>query len=84
MTPSHAGEYRPTYRKGEKPYEAALKGSKEIGFTIVSMTLSLAAVFIPFCSWQAFWAALPRVRDHYLHRHPDLRDGLDQPHANVV
>jgi HAE1 family hydrophobic/amphiphilic exporter-1 len=27
--------------------EAALKGSKEIGFTILSMTLSLAAVFIP-------------------------------------
>ena len=33
--------------KGEKPYAAALKGSKEIGFTIVSMTLSLGAVFIP-------------------------------------
>lgn len=33
--------------KGELPLEAALKGSKEIGFTIVSMTLSLAAVFIP-------------------------------------
>ncbi|MGI8742106.1 MAG: efflux RND transporter permease subunit [Bryobacteraceae bacterium] len=32
---------------GEKPLEAALKGSQEIGFTIVSMTLSLAAVFIP-------------------------------------
>jgi HAE1 family hydrophobic/amphiphilic exporter-1 len=32
---------------GEAPYEAALKGSKEIGFTIISMTLSLAAVFIP-------------------------------------
>ena len=32
---------------GEKPYEAALTGSREIGFTIVSMTLSLAAVFIP-------------------------------------
>src|SRR5207302_3190189 len=32
---------------GEKPYVAALNGSKEIGFTIVSMTLSLAAVFIP-------------------------------------
>jgi HAE1 family hydrophobic/amphiphilic exporter-1 len=32
---------------GEKPLEAALKGSGEIGFTIVSMTLSLAAVFIP-------------------------------------
>src|SRR5580658_2547820 len=32
---------------GEKPLLAALTGSKEIGFTIVSMTLSLAAVFIP-------------------------------------
>jgi HAE1 family hydrophobic/amphiphilic exporter-1 len=33
--------------KGERPMEAALNGSREIGFTIVSMTLSLAAVFIP-------------------------------------
>ena len=32
---------------GEKPLYAALSGSSEIGFTIVSMTLSLAAVFIP-------------------------------------
>src|SRR5438093_7914670 len=32
---------------GESPLEAALKGSREIGFTILSMTLSLAAVFIP-------------------------------------
>jgi HAE1 family hydrophobic/amphiphilic exporter-1 len=32
---------------GEKSFEATLKGSREIGFTIVSMTLSLAAVFIP-------------------------------------
>ncbi len=32
---------------GERPFEAAVKGSREIGFTIVSMTLSLAAVFIP-------------------------------------
>jgi HAE1 family hydrophobic/amphiphilic exporter-1 len=32
---------------GETPKVAALQGSKEIGFTIVSMTLSLAAVFIP-------------------------------------
>ena len=33
--------------QGEAPFEAALHGSKEVGFTIVSMTLSLAAVFIP-------------------------------------
>jgi HAE1 family hydrophobic/amphiphilic exporter-1 len=32
---------------GEPPMEAAFKGSKEIAFTIVSMTLSLTAVFIP-------------------------------------
>jgi hydrophobic/amphiphilic exporter-1 (mainly G- bacteria), HAE1 family len=33
--------------KGESPLQAALEGSKEIGFTIVSMSLSLLAVFIP-------------------------------------
>jgi hydrophobe/amphiphile efflux-1 (HAE1) family protein len=32
---------------GETPYEAAIKGSAEIGFTILSITVSLAAVFIP-------------------------------------
>ena len=32
---------------GQKPLSAALVGSSEIGFTIVSMTLSLTAVFIP-------------------------------------
>ena len=32
---------------GVPPYEAALQGSREIGFTIFSMTLSLVAVFIP-------------------------------------
>jgi HAE1 family hydrophobic/amphiphilic exporter-1 len=32
---------------GESPMQAALNGSREIGFTIISMTLSLAAVFIP-------------------------------------
>ena len=32
---------------GETPFQAALRGSREIGFTIVSITLSLVAVFIP-------------------------------------
>ena len=32
---------------GETVMEAALKGSREIGFTILSMTISLVAVFIP-------------------------------------
>ena len=33
--------------EGERPYDAAIKGAKEIGFTIVSMTVSLVAAFIP-------------------------------------
>ena len=32
---------------GMRPFEAALKGSREIGFTIISITFSLIAVFIP-------------------------------------
>ena len=33
--------------KGEKPFEAALKGSGEVGFTILSISISLVAVFTP-------------------------------------
>ena len=33
--------------QGEAPLEAARRGSKEIAFTVVSMTISLAAVFLP-------------------------------------
>jgi multidrug efflux pump len=32
---------------GEPPLQAALKGAKQIGFTIISLSLSLIAVFIP-------------------------------------
>jgi hydrophobic/amphiphilic exporter-1 (mainly G- bacteria), HAE1 family len=32
---------------GMRPFEAALKGAREIGFTIISITFSLIAVFIP-------------------------------------
>jgi HAE1 family hydrophobic/amphiphilic exporter-1 len=32
---------------GEKPYDAALKGAEEIGFTVISISISLVAVFIP-------------------------------------
>jgi multidrug efflux pump len=33
--------------KGMTPFDAAMKGSKEIGFTVLSMSTSLIAVFIP-------------------------------------
>jgi multidrug efflux pump len=35
------------FEQGMNPLEAALHGAKEIGFTVLSMTLSLVAVFIP-------------------------------------
>ena len=33
--------------KGESPFQAALKGARQIGFTVISISLSLVAVFIP-------------------------------------
>ncbi|CAN0071128.1 unnamed protein product, partial [Phaeothamnion confervicola] len=33
--------------QGMKPFDAAIRGSREIGFTVLSITLSLCAVFIP-------------------------------------
>ena len=33
--------------EGERPFQAALDGAREIGFTVISLTLSLIAVFIP-------------------------------------
>lgn len=33
--------------RGERPFKAAREGSREIGFTVLSMTVSLVAVFIP-------------------------------------
>ncbi|HEY0792550.1 MAG TPA: multidrug efflux RND transporter permease subunit, partial [Chthoniobacterales bacterium] len=33
--------------EGEPPLEAALKGSRQIGFTVISLSISLIAVFIP-------------------------------------
>src|SRR4051794_12044488 len=38
---------RHTEEDGETPFEAALKGSREIGFTIIAISVSLIAVFIP-------------------------------------
>jgi multidrug efflux pump len=37
--------------EGESPLQAALKGSEQIGFTIISLTVSLIAVLIRCCSW---------------------------------
>ncbi len=45
---------------GETPFSAALKGSSEIGFTVVSMSASLIAVFIPILLMSGFVGRLFR------------------------
>ena len=50
---------------GEPPLEAALKGARQIGFTIISLTISLVAVFIPLLFMSGHRRpAVPRVRGH--------------------
>jgi len=46
-TRSSAGEHLRHIDIGKSPLQATLDGSKEVAFTILSMTISLAAVFIP-------------------------------------
>jgi len=43
--------------KGLAPLEATLESAKEISFTILSMTISLAAVFFPLVSCPDWWGA---------------------------
>src|SRR5207237_10322966 len=45
---------------GDKPFESALKGAKQIGFTIVSLTVSLVAVLIPLLFMQGLIGRLFR------------------------
>jgi len=52
-----AGEYRASHGDGETRMHAAVTAAREIGFTIVSMTISLVAVFIPVLFLAAWWAA---------------------------
>ena len=48
--------------QGMPPLEAALQGAKEIGFTVVSITMSLLAVFIPILLMGGIcWAAVPGI-----------------------
>src|SRR5207342_2623513 len=46
--------------RGVPPLEAALRGAREIGFTVLSMSLSLVAVFIPILLMQGIVGRLFR------------------------
>ena len=70
---------------GKTPMRAAFDGSKEVAFTIVAMTVSLVAIFIPVLFMGGLvgrllneFAVTIARRDHRV----GVR--LDQPHADVV
>jgi multidrug efflux pump len=62
--------------EGVAPMEAALRGSEQIGFTILSLTVSLIAVLIPLLFGRHRGTAVPRVRHHARGDHPDFGDGF--------
>ena len=78
-------EHLALHRGGRAPLDAALKGAGQIGFTIISLTVSLIAVLIPLLFMRRCGrAAVPRVRDHAGGHHPDLGRGLADPGADAV
>ena len=70
---------------GEPPLEAALKGAEQIGFTIVSLTVSLIAVLIPLLFMGDVVGRLFREFAVTLARHdPDLGGGVADADADDV
>ena len=60
--------------QGESPLQAALKGSEQIGFTILSLTVSLIAVLIPLLFMgDIVGPPLPRICRHPGGHHPGFR-----------
>ena len=71
--------------EGEPPFEAALKGAKQIGFTIVSLTVSLVAVLIPLLFMGGIIGRLFREFAVTLsHRHRRLGGALAHAHRHDV
>ena len=70
---------------GMKPMQAALKGAEEIGFTVLSMSISLIAVFIPDPDDERRRGApVPRIRGGSFGRHRRVHGGLAHGHAHDV
>ena len=67
--------------EGKKPFRPRSKGSREIGFTIVSITMSLVAVFIPvFFMGGVVGRVFREFAGDDLDRDPGV--GLRVPHAH--
>ena len=71
--------------EGDAPLQAALKGSEQIGFTIVSLTVSLIAVLIPLLFMgDIVGRSVPRVRRHPQRDHFGFGDRLAHADADDV
>ncbi len=71
--------------EGEAPLQAALKGSEQIGFTILSLTVSLIAVLIPLLFMQdVVGTAVPRICDHLERDDSGFGRGFADAHADDV
>ncbi len=71
--------------EGEPPMEAALKGAEQIGFTIVSLTVSLIAVLIPLLvHGRRGRPPFPRVRRNPGGHHRHLRRGIADADSHDV
>ena len=71
--------------EGEQPLQAALKGAEQIGFTIISLTISLIAVLIPLLFMGDIVGRLFREFAVTLSRdHPGVRGGVADADADDV
>ena len=71
--------------QGMKPFDAAIRGANEIGFTVLSITISLVAVFIPILFMGGDRRALLlRVRHDHQHRHSAVGLRLADADADAV
>ena len=71
--------------QGMRPMEAALKGAQEIGFTVLSITISLIAVFIPILLMGGIIRALvPGVCRYAVGRYSRLAHRFIDDHSHDV
>jgi len=78
-TPSSSSRTRASHGARGESARATLNGAKEISFTILSMTISLAAVFIPLVFMPGLVGRI--FREFAYHRHLHLRLGPRVAHA---
>ncbi len=69
---------------GMKPLQAALQGTREVGFTVLSMSLSLVAVFLPLLLMGGLPGRLLRICHDAFCRHWYFVAGFSDINANDV